>query len=123
MLDTHEIQDRLELERKRLRRLLGWADDALKSHERQSVMESSVRSGDDEYANNATDTFSQELDATLRQRFIENLGGVEAALQRLEAGAYGTCALCGKTISEARLRSLPETPFCAACAREHEAEG
>ena len=123
MLDTQDIRGRLLQERKRLRRLLGWADDALKAHDRQSVMESAPLSGDDEFADNATDTFSQELDATLRQRFIESLQGVEAALQRLDVGAYGACVRCGKTISEARLKSLPETPFCAACAREQEAEG
>ncbi|MBU6427919.1 MAG: TraR/DksA C4-type zinc finger protein [Cyanobacteria bacterium REEB65] len=123
MIDLGEMRDRLEAERSRLRTLLGWANAALQAHEAQSIMESATQSGDDEYADNASETFSQELDATLRQRFMESLVGVEAALQRLEVGEYGHCARCGKPIPESRLRVVPQTPFCIACGREQEAEG
>jgi RNA polymerase-binding transcription factor DksA len=42
---------------------------------------------------------------------------IEAALDRIEAGDYGSCAKCGATISEARLDVLPFTPFCRHCAQ------
>ncbi len=41
---------------------------------------------------------------------------IVAALERIVAGAYGTCAQCGEEISEARLDVLPYTPVCAKCA-------
>ena len=42
---------------------------------------------------------------------------IDAALDRYEAGTYGICAKCGDEIEEARLDVVPETPFCAACAK------
>ena len=42
---------------------------------------------------------------------------IDAALARIEAGEYGECVQCGKKIPEKRLELLPDTPFCANCAR------
>lgn len=42
---------------------------------------------------------------------------VRAALQRIEAGTYGTCSRCGSEIGEDRLDALPWTPFCRSCAK------
>jgi RNA polymerase-binding transcription factor DksA len=41
---------------------------------------------------------------------------IEAALARIDTGAYGFCAKCGVEIGEERLNVLPYTPFCRACA-------
>ena len=57
---------------------------------------------------------------------LESLGNVElaelkridAALDRIEVGTYGTCVSCEEPISDARLELLPDTPFCKTCARE-----
>ena len=48
------------------------------------------------------------------------LAQVDAALQRLEAGRYGTCRTCGDEIDEARLEVLPFVLDCAACATDRE---
>jgi RNA polymerase-binding transcription factor DksA len=42
---------------------------------------------------------------------------IDAALERIRAGTYGTCESCGEPISPARLDLLPDTPFCKNCAR------
>lgn len=47
---------------------------------------------------------------------LHSLRQIDAALARIEAGTYGTCAKCGDAIAEARLDALPATPFCATCA-------
>ena len=47
----------------------------------------------------------------------DELRRIDAALARHEAGEYGICTKCGDDISPARLDAVPETPFCAACAR------
>jgi len=43
---------------------------------------------------------------------------IQAALARIETGAYGTCARCGEAILDARLNILPYTPLCRICARQ-----
>lgn len=46
--------------------------------------------------------------------------GIETALQRLEAGEFGTCADCRCRISDARLRALPFAALCLACQERHD---
>ena len=36
---------------------------------------------------------------------------------RIEAGTYGLCESCGETISEARLKAIPEATQCLSCAQ------
>jgi len=40
---------------------------------------------------------------------------VEEALDRLEAGDYGTCLACEEPIPEKRLRALPWARYCVPC--------
>ena len=51
------------------------------------------------------------IDAT-RQR----LADLDAAIDRLAEGAYGTCERCGIPIGTERLAALPSTTRCIACA-------
>lgn len=44
------------------------------------------------------------------------LAEVYAALQRLNAGSFGSCQSCGGEIAEARLRALPTAVECIRCA-------
>lgn len=50
----------------------------------------------------------------------QELRKIEAALRRITAGTYGTCARCGTAIAPARLDLLPYTPFCRDCATQGE---
>lgn len=43
------------------------------------------------------------------------LRDIEAALRRIEEGAYGLCQECGEPISVRRLGALPWARFCASC--------
>jgi DnaK suppressor protein len=43
---------------------------------------------------------------------------LEAALERLDEGAYGVCSRCGRVISAERLAVLPRTSLCVECAAE-----
>ena len=45
---------------------------------------------------------------------------IDAALQKILDGTYGKCEVCHKSISTARLRSLPATRFCRRCAAQSE---
>lgn len=44
----------------------------------------------------------------------QRLEQVTAALDRLDAGTYGTCRVCGEGISQDRLEALPTTTLCLA---------
>ena len=44
----------------------------------------------------------------------ETLDEVDAALERLEAGTYGLCEVCGKPIGAARLEAMPAARLCIA---------
>lgn len=41
---------------------------------------------------------------------------VNAALERIAKGTYGTCENCGKEIGDERLLAMPESRRCAECA-------
>jgi DnaK suppressor protein len=58
--------------------------------------------------------FAQEAE---RRRGLE-LNRIEAALQRIDAGNFGSCARCGEPIDPQRLEADPTTTFCIDCARE-----
>ena len=45
----------------------------------------------------------------------QQLAEVLDALNRIEAGAYGTCTDCGKMVPEGRLEAKPEAARCVAC--------
>jgi DnaK suppressor protein len=65
----------------------------------------------------ATQVFEQQRDLALRDRAIQQLELVEAALVRIEAGTFGTCANCGKPIATERLEALPWAAWCIDCQR------
>jgi RNA polymerase-binding transcription factor DksA len=50
----------------------------------------------------------------------ETLIRIDAALVRLEAGQYGSCAVCDKPIGHGRLRALPFTMRCVPCEERRE---
>ena len=45
------------------------------------------------------------------------LGALDAAAARLDAGTYGTCERCGVEIASERLTALPGARTCVDCAR------
>ena len=47
-----------------------------------------------------------------------DLAALDRAAERLAAGAYGTCARCGRDIGEVRLEALPAAETCIACTGE-----
>jgi DnaK suppressor protein len=56
----------------------------------------------------------------LRDRDRKLISKIQDALERLEAGTFGTCTSCGGAIPAARLRVRPVTDLCVACKTEAE---
>jgi RNA polymerase-binding protein DksA len=65
----------------------------------------------------ASQVFEQQRDLALRDRNQQHLAEVEAALQRLDDGTYGTCVECGHPIASERLDALPWASHCIGCQR------
>ena len=58
---------------------------------------------------------------TIAQSDAEVLVQVRAALDRINDGTFGRCAVDGKPIDEKRLEAVPWTPFCEKHQQEIEA--
>jgi RNA polymerase-binding transcription factor DksA len=109
MADFERFRILLEEERKRKVTLLPAlrADIASANSARQ---DSNV---DDEHdPEGATIAFELSQASALLKQSTAGLGQVEAALARIAAGTYGTCAVCGDPIAEGRLEARPWTPYC-----------
>jgi RNA polymerase-binding transcription factor DksA len=50
------------------------------------------------------------IEVELEARLLE----IDAALARIDAGAYGVCRICGEKIEAARLEANPSAPTCIA---------
>jgi RNA polymerase-binding transcription factor DksA len=73
---------------------------------------------DDEHdPEGATIAFELSQASALLDQSRSGLAQVEAALDRIAAGTYGSCAICGEQIAEGRLEARPWTPFCILHAR------
>ena len=82
------------------------------------IAEAASASGtDDEHdPEGATLAFERQHTAALLERAREQLAAIDAALDRLEAGRYGTCERCGQQIGADRLAARPAAPTCVRCA-------
>jgi DnaK suppressor protein len=71
---------------------------------------------DDEHdPEGATIAFERSQVEALVRQARAHLAEVDAALARLEAGAYGTCERCGRAVAPARLEARPVARTCVSC--------
>jgi RNA polymerase-binding protein DksA len=102
-LDTAALRASLEAERARLVAELGEAIQA----------PGQMTYGSQAAA--ASQVFEQQRDLALRDRATQQLALVDDALERLDAGTFGTCQRCGQPIADARLEALPWAAHCIQC--------
>lgn len=65
-------------------------------------------------------TFEREHELALTDNARDLLEQSERALDRIEAGTYGTCESCGKPIGKARLQAFPRAKLCVECKQREE---
>jgi DnaK suppressor protein len=63
-----------------------------------------------------THSFEQEFTLNLLSSDGDRIERIEAALEKIHEGTYGSCDECGGRIPKARLEVIPDTPFCVKCA-------
>lgn len=71
-----------------------------------------------EHDHGVSEAFDKEF--VLEQNEEQLRRDVAEALERIEAGTYGTCRFCGRPITKARLDALPYTPYCIDCEQQVE---
>ena len=68
----------------------------------------------------ASVTLDRQIDYSLEEASNHVLAAIDAALDRLASGSYGTCVTCGKPIGEERLEAIPYATQCIDCRRREE---
>jgi len=61
------------------------------------------------------ETVRREIGYATRELLVERVYRLQAALERLRDGEYGTCVECGEPIAAVRIRALPEVQTCVRC--------
>ena len=116
-IDTQHFRERLLEERERTQSAL---EHLQQENQGQLEDEREEIKSDNHPGDMATATFERELDATLEGNEERVVAAIDAALQRIEDGTYGTCASCGQPIGAERLEALPWTTQCIDCKRKEE---
>jgi DnaK suppressor protein len=70
----------------------------------------------------ANNTINQQISFSIREKEMNKLRRIEAALGRVEEGTYGLCVESGEEIEEKRLETQPWAEFCIEVAEERERE-
>ncbi len=72
---------------------------------------------DDEHdPEGATIAFERSQTGALVRQAQQHLAEIDAALDRVANGTYGTCERCGDPIAEGRLEARPVARTCISCA-------
>jgi DnaK suppressor protein len=98
----------------------------------QEIRDALLREGTERYADIAQrlmDAQGASLAGLLAEvrhadvaRDAEEIGDLDAALQRIAHGSWGTCIRCGESIAAERLEAWPTAKRCLRCQRIHEEE-
>jgi len=75
---------------------------------------SKIHSADSE--EQATERENDEVLEGIGQEAKSSIQDIRAALARISAGTYGSCASCGEAINPERLEAIPEATHCVSCA-------
>ncbi len=63
-----------------------------------------------------TEAISRLTEIGVGRTLETGLARTERALAKLDEGTYGLCDACGEPIPPARLRAMPDSVLCVACA-------
>lgn len=77
--------------------------------------QASTDEGTEDIVDRANNSYNRELMFSLSDTERTQLLAVEAALERLDDGSYGTCANCGDPIPQPRLEAVPWARYCVSC--------
>ena len=111
-IDTTEHRKQLEDEKARLLHAVGFLERDNPGSISDELGELAEGGTDNHLADTATALHDRELEEGLEEGARETLVEIDAALQRIEAGTYGVCEVCGKPIGAERLAAIPWARLC-----------
>lgn len=113
--ELQEVRADLEREMAGLRAEIERAEGDLADRMRST----SDGAGDDQ-ADTGAKTFEREHEMALTYNARDLLAQNERATQRIDAGTYGMCEICGNPIGKARLQAFPRATLCVTCKQREE---
>ena len=76
----------------------------------------STTSGESEYPEGSSLAFEGAQSTAMLQQTTTHASEIVAALERVDAGTYGTCVRCEGRIARGRLEARPSSRYCIDCA-------
>jgi len=71
-------------------------------------------------ADHGSDAYERNLTLGLMEHDSQRIREIDEAMAIMDAGAYGACQLCRKSIPLARLEALPFASTCVSCQEKEE---
>ncbi|MEU1230160.1 TraR/DksA family transcriptional regulator [Streptomyces sp. NPDC005828] len=87
------------------------------------LMRDSGDGAGDDQADTGSKNITREHELALAANAREMLEQSEHALERLDAGTYGLCEVCGKPIGKARMQAFPRATLCVEDKQRQERRG
>ncbi|MEV4427986.1 histone H1-like repetitive region-containing protein [Streptomyces sp. NPDC049602] len=116
--EVAEARNGLQAEVLRLRSELVHSQEEL-----TGLMRDSGDGAGDDQADTGTKNITREHELALAANAREMLEQSEHALERLDAGTYGLCEVCGKPIGKARMQAFPRATLCVEDKQRQERRG
>ena len=69
------------------------------------------------FADSGQSTAEKALTLSMAEGVLENVKEIDAALDRIAGGTYGSCESCGQPIGDERLEARPVARLCVTCKR------
>lgn len=110
-----EIRDQLAVEAAELRTEIDRAESDIANRLGDAVIDA----GDDQ-ADVGAKAYEREHELALTYNARELLAQAERALDKIDAGTYGSCESCGQPIGKARLQAFPRAVLCVSCKQREE---
>lgn len=83
----------------------------------QSIRKDITQKHSDDSAEQAQERENDEVIDAIGNETALSMRQVRSALDRLDAGTYGTCERCGEAIGLPRLQVVPHAARCLSCAQ------
>jgi RNA polymerase-binding protein DksA len=113
--EVAEAREELQVEGARLKSEIAASQAAVAG----LLRDSGDGAGDDQ-ADTGTKNITREHEMALAANAREMLAQTAHAMERLDAGTYGTCESCGNPIGKARMQAFPRATLCMECKQKQE---
>ncbi len=120
-MDNDKARQLLTDERTRLEGLQNRIDNVGDESQEDSVSELSTV--DQHPADVGSETFERTKELSVQEEVSGHLDDVGLAFEKLDAGTYGKCEVCGDAIPDERLEALPAARYCIEHQAAHERDG